>query len=475
MSLAAWIERARSFVAVDLWRSQPEKRSELSVIRLLQFSIMVVEGFVRDHLLLRASALAYFTVLSMVPLLAVAVSIASAVGIGSTDFVDWVVGTLAAVSPEAQNQIRGLVENANFAGLGTLSAALLFLTTVLAIGNVESALNDIWGVAKSRGWSRRFSDYLAVLVVGPVLGGVAVSLSTTLRSQWLLDRILELPVFSSLLSLGLSHLPTLMLALVFAFLYWFLPNTRVRALSALLGAVPAAILAVAAQGLFLDLGVGVARASTFFGSFAAFPLLFAWVYVFWAIVLFGAEIGFAHQNLEHYRREVRGVPAGPAEREAMALRIALEVGRRFRDGVPAIDTGPLAEVLEAPVRTVRGVVDRLVAAGIVSIRAQGRSDGLQLGRPAETISVVDVLVALRGTREPAGGDAAVAALVESTMSELEGGSLKSAAGRTLHDLLDGVPPASGLRPPATHASPPGFEPADAPRTTPDVDPPQRRG
>ena len=472
MSLAAWIDRARSFVAVDLWRSQPEKRSELGGIRLLQFSIMVVEGFVRDHLMLRASALAYFTVLSVVPLLAVTVSIASAVGVGSGDFVDWVVGTLAAVSPEAQGQIRNLVENANFAGLGSLSAGVLFVTTVLAIGNVEAALNDIWGVAKSRSWGRRFSDYLAVLVVGPVFGGVAVSLTTTFRSPWLLDRIFELPVFSGMLSFAVSQLPTLMLSLVFAFLYWFLPNTKVRAVSALLGAVPAAILAVVAQGLFLDLGVGVARASTFFGSFAAFPLLFAWIYVFWAIVLFGAEIGFAHQNLEHYRREVRGLPAGPAEREAIALRIALEVGRRFRDGAPAIDSGPLADVLEAPVRTVRGVVDGLVGAGILSIRAQGRSDGLQLGRPAEKIRVMDVLLALRGSREPAGGDPEVTQRVESLISELEGSSLQGAAGRTLDDLLDGVPPA-----PAPESSP---APAQASESgvcssAADVDPSGGRG
>ena len=447
VSLAGWIERVRSFVTVDLWRWQPENRSWQRALGLLQFSMMVVEGFVRDHLLLRASGLSYFTVLSVVPLLAVAVSIASAVGVGSAEFVDWVVGTLAAVSPQAQQQIRDLVETANFKGLGALSAAILFLTTVLAIGNVETALNGIWGIAKARSLSRRFSDYLAVLVVAPLLGGVALSLTTTLRNQWLLERMLDVPGFASLYTFGLSQLPTLMLSLAFTFLYWFLPNTRVRALSALLGAVPAAILTSAAQGLFLDLGVGVARASAFFGSFAAFPLLFVWIYVFWAIVLFGAEIAFAHQNLDLYRREVRGAPAGGAERESMALRIALEVGRRFRSAAPAIDSGALAGVLRAPVRTVRDVTDRLVEAGILSHRSDARHETLQLGRPAETVRVVDVLRALRGDREASGGDRGLAGGVEAVMSELDASSLSSAGSRTLLDLLEALPKDVKIDPP----------------------------
>ena len=154
MSVAGWIQRGRSFVTEGLW-SEDEPHSRLVVVRVLQFGIMVVEGFVRDRLLLRASGLAYFTVLSVVPMLAVAVSIAGAVGVGGEDFVDWVVGTLAATSPKAQSTIRELISGASFGGLGALSAVTLFLTTVLAISNVETAFNSIWGVAQSRSLGRR--------------------------------------------------------------------------------------------------------------------------------------------------------------------------------------------------------------------------------------------------------------------------------------------------------------------------------
>lgn len=443
MASGSWLRRTRSFLAVGLWSAEPQQRARLSAVRLLQFSIMVVEGFVRDRLLLRASALAYFTVLSVVPLLAVAVSIVGSIGVGTQQFVDWVVQTFAAGSPAAQADILALVRSANFASLGSAGAAVLFLTTLLAISNVESAFNGIWGVAEARSWNRRLSDYLAVLVIGPVLGGVGLSLSTSMHNPWLQERLLRLPLFAGLYHFGLAQLPTVLLSATFALLYGFLPNTRVRALSALIGGVVAGVLTVGAQHVYLDLSVGVARANLFFGSFAALPLLFAWMYVLWAIVLFGAEVAFAHQNLSQYRREVRGEPAGPAEREAIGLRIALEVARRFRDGEGALDAGALSDALMVPVRTVREVADRLRASGILVPAARdGGGEALQLGRPAERVAVVELLAALRGGRERPGGDPGQAALVDALLRELEQGAAQASRGRTLADLLEALPGAA---------------------------------
>jgi len=445
-----FLARARAFLADDLWSAQPEQRARLSAIRLLQFSIMVVEGFVRDRLLLRAAGLAYFTVLSVIPLLAVAVSIAGALGVGTEAFIGWVVSTFAAGSPSAQAEIVSLVGHVDFGRLGTASAAVLFMTTLFAISNVESALNGIWGVAEARGWGRRFSDYLAVLVIGPVLGGAALSLSTSMYSPWLLERLLRVTFFDRLYHVGLTQLPTLILSAAFAFLYAFLPNTRVRWTSAAIGGVVAGVLTVAAQRAYLDLSVGVTRANLFFGSFAALPLLFAWIYVLWAVVLFGAEIAFAHQNFAQYRREVRGAPAGAAEREAIGLRATLEVARRFRDGAEPLDAGALSDALGVPVRTVHEVSDRLRDAGIllVQVRDDG-SEALQLGRPAERVFVLELLAALRGGREPAGGDARLAELVDGVLAELEGGASQAARNRSLADLLEGLPPARVDR--STHA------------------------
>ena len=442
MRILEWPTRIHDFLSNKLWEIEPEDRSRLSALRLLQFAIMVVEGFVRDHLLLRASALAFFTVLSVVPLLAVAVSIASAVGVGSNTFVDWVVGTVAAGAPEAGQTIRRLIEGADFAGLGTVGGGVLFVTTVMAIGNVESTFNGIWGLSSGRGWARRFSDYLAVLVVAPVLAGVGLSLAATLKSQWAVSRLIEVPGLREFYQLGGQLLPLALLSLTFVFLYWFLPNTRVRLVSAGLGGLVAGVLVSGAQSVYVDFSVGVARANTFFGGFALLPLLFTWIYVFWAMVLLGAEIAFAHQNFALYRQEVRGDPAGPAEREAIALRMALAVARQFRAGGEAPDAASLADDLRVPVRTVRAVASSLLQAGIFSERSEAeRAEVFQLGRPSDAICVGDVLDALRGawgrdtrdtTREVLGG--------------LEHAAAEAGARRSLAELLAAEPKSAPVHP-----------------------------
>lgn len=421
----------------ELAPGAPSRNSRL--LRALQFAVMIGEGFVRDHLLLRATALSYFTVLSLIPLLAVVISIVGSVGIGG-DFADMIVRQIAAGNPEAQAGILTRIRDVNFAGLGTLGAAVLLVTTVLCISTVEADLNAIWGVRQQRTLTRRFADYLAVLVVGPLLLATALSLATTLQSQWLVQRLIEYRFFSLVYDLGLQQAPTVVLAVAFSFLYWFLPNTPVRPFAALLGGAVAGVLVVLAQGIYLSLVVGSARYDAIFGGFAALPLLFVWIYLFWAMVLFGAEVAFAYDNLPLYRREVRGRAASPADNEAIGLRIALEVARGFRDAAPAWTADALAEVLDVPVRTVRAVLVDLERAGVVTARgAVEEEGGYQLGRPAESIPVTTVVRALRGVREKARGDPGVSSAVDGVLGELEAGAEKGAAGRSLADLLASLP------------------------------------
>jgi membrane protein len=448
VSLLDWPTRIRDFLSHQLWEIEPEKRSRLSAIRLLQFSIMLVEGFVRDRLLLRASALSYFTVISLVPLLAVVVAIASAVGIGSSGFIDWLVGTISAGAPGAAGVIRTLIERVNFTGFGTLGGAVLFVTTVLALGTVEGSLNDIWGVARGRGFARRFADYLAVLVVAPLLGGLALSLGSSLQSHW----PTSLPALPFATDPAGVWLPVAMLSAAFTFLYWFLPNAAVRVGSAAIGGAFAGMMVTLAQSVYVHWSIGVARADVFFGGFALLPLLFAWIYVFWAIVLLGAEIAFAHQNFALYRQEVHGDAATPAEREAIALQIALDVARSFGAGAPARMAGGLADELQVPVRTVRAVAAQLVDAGILSMRSAasaGEEPGFQLGRPAEAISASDVLAAVRGQRKPAAKRRATAGFVEDLLAEIDDAAHKGAGDRTLAELLHELGPLGPIDPPAT--------------------------
>ena len=414
----------------------------------MQLSVIIGEGFVRDQLLLRANALTYLSLLALVPLLAIAVSISSALGVSAENMTRLILEQIAAGSPEAVDRILPLIENLNIAALGATGAAVFFFTTVLALGNVEKAFNQIWGVKRQRSWDRRIPDYLAVLIVSPILLGVGLSLGGTFHSQALVQRLLEIPLFATLYDVGLRQAPVLLSMFGFAFLYWFLPNTRVRVTSALLGGIVAAVLFSLTQYAYVQFNVGVMRYNTIFGSIAFLPLLMVWIYFCWAIILLGAEVAYAHQTLALYRREVRGAPAGPAARESIGLAIAVELARAFREGRPPWSVDALSDFLDIPLRTVRDVTGELEAVGILVPSAGEPVGGYQIGRPLERIRVADVLAALRGARAAEIADSEMARVVARVLGEVDRGAAQVAEARNLHDLVEELgrsvdPPESG--------------------------------
>jgi len=402
----------------------------------VQLSVIIGEGFVRDQLLLRANALTYLSLLALVPLLAIAVSISTALGMSAENMTRRILEQVAAGSPGAVDRILPLIENLNFAALGATGATVFFFTTVLALGNVEKAFNQIWGVKRQRSWERRIPDYLAVLIVSPILLGVGLSLGGTFHSQALVQRLLEIPLFATLWAAGLRQAPVLLSMFGFAFLYWFLPNTRVRVVSALLGGVVAAVLFSLAQYGYVQFNVGVMRYNTIFGSIAFLPLLMVWIYFCWAIILLGAEVAYAHQTLALYRREVRGAPAGPAARESIGLAIAVELARAFRDGRSPWSVDALSDFLDIPLRTVRDVTGELEAVGILVPSAGEPVGGYQIGRPLERIRVADVLVALRGSRTAEIADSEMARVVARVLGEVDRGAAQVAEARTLRDMVE---------------------------------------
>lgn len=443
VSFAEWFERGRRFITGGLWSADRSAgRFTAAVIRLLQLCVMIGEGFVRDQLLLRAAGLTYMTALSVVPLFVVSFSIVRAIGV-SENLVDVAADALTAGIPQAKQYLVSLVRDADLRSLGTLGAGILLVTTILALRQIEETFNEIWGVRHSRSWIRRFTDYLAVIIVAPIFAAMAISLATTLQSEPLIHRLLEYNYFHALYDLGLQQTPKLMLVIGFTFLYWFFPNTRVKLWAGGVGGLVAALLFLAAQDLYVQFNVGMARANALFGVFYLIPLFLAWNYLSWAIVLLGAEVSFALQNLSHYRREIRGELAGPAEREAAGLQIAVEIGRAFRDSAPPPTSDELAESLGLSVRIVRHMLHVLEGAGIVCPVAQEDREGAYLlGRPAEKVLVIEVLWALRGPRQAPSEahQSSTSVLVSQLLDDLEASAEEGAGGRTLFDVLEQVGP-----------------------------------
>lgn len=439
-----WVARLtelRDRLRAQLWSREPMRPAVLGWLRnLAQLCIVIGQGFVKDQLLLRAHALTYLTLLSIIPLLALAVSLFEFIGGGSEKVSRLLVEQFAAGAPEAVDRIIELVRGVNFGALGTVGGAVLMATSILAIGNVEKALNAIWGVQKQRAWVRRIPDYLAVVIVTPLLLGVAISLGGSLESQYVVQKVLEVPTLAALYNAGLKQATTGLAIAGFSFLYWFLPNTNVKVTSALAGGVVAGLLFTVAQNFYISLSIGAARFDALFGGLSILPLLMVWVYFSWAIMLLGAEVAFALQTLHLYRREVRGTPPGPAAREALGLAITVAIARAFREEDEPWDEGRLSDYLDVPVRVVRDVVARLEEHGIVCPLADpARSGVYQLARPSDRITLGDVFDALRGPRVMPLAAEEIAAPVNAVFREIDGRLHDLTQAHTLRDLLDDPP------------------------------------
>ncbi len=393
----------------------------------------------RDQLLLRAHGLTYLTLFALVPLLAIVVSALNAFGVDQQIVLELFDQFAGVIPEEIRGEILATLADFQFGTLGAVGGATLLGTTIWGIGSVEKALNAVWGVAEQRPWSRRVPDYLAVLIVAPVLMGIALPLRVSLESDVVVQELLNLPGIEQAYATGLQYAPVLLFVLAFSFLYWFLPNTVVRLRSALIGGAVAAFLFTLAQVGYVEFVRASARYHAVLGSLAVAGLLLVWIYFSWSIVLFGAEVAYASQTLSLYRREVQGAPAGPAARESIGLAIALECARTFRDGAEPRTPDRLSDSLNVPLRTVREVLDTLHDADIV--RPCGDPpNAYQIARPMEQIRVADVLSALRGPREVALASSDVAREVAAVLDDVDKNAAVASEARNLRDLVEGLRP-----------------------------------
>ena len=420
--IRARLTALEEWLAEELWRRAPQESRPRHLLRsIAQLIVLTIRGFQNDRLLLRASALTYVTALSIIPMLGVVIAIMGAIG-GDETLVEFAIEQLTTVAPEVREIVRTYASNLDFRRFGTIGGAVLLGTAIFALRHLEATLNDIWGVEASRSWARRFSDYLAVLVVAPVSTGVAVSLATTLQSGRFVSWLLEDPALSRLYGLGLTQLPVVVLFLGFTFLYWFFPNTQVRIGAAALGGLVAAILFAAARTAYVEFQIGAATYQTVFGALSAVPLILAWLYACWAVLLLGAEVAFATQNLPFARREMRSGEASPADQERITLEIAVAIADAFvgRSVPPTAEN--LADSLDEPIRLVRQLCDDLQAAEL--IRSVNMDDGRDVSfvpaAPLRELTVGAVLRAVRGRiAKASGGSGAHNPEVDRELSRLE--------------------------------------------------------
>jgi len=358
------------FVSGDIWRTRlsdmPPWKSRF--IRMLRVLLLAIRGFKEDACMLRASSLTFYTMLSIVPVAAMAFGIAKGFGFQKVleeqlyeNFPgqEEVVGKVVLFAQSLLETTKGGV----IAGIGLV---LLFWAVVKVLSNIEDSFNSIWGVQQPRSIARKFSDYLSLMLISPLLvimqSSAAVFITTHVNQ--ITQKIALLDYFSSLIGFSFTLIPYVIVWVLFTMIYLIMPNTRVKFSSGMIAGIIAGTGYQLFQGLYISLQVGAARYNAIYGSFAALPLFLAWLQISWIIVLFGAEISFAKQNAQDYEFETDTSQASPGLRKLIALRVARLVVHKFIAGEKPLTAASIASELDQPTRLTQRVLGELVESGI---------------------------------------------------------------------------------------------------------------
>lgn len=386
-----------------LWEQNPANLSwwQRVLLRQVQTAALVIRDFGVNQCMLRASALTYYTMLSLVPLLALIFAVLKAFGVQNL-LQPMIVEKLNVGDGKAADMILGYINNTQVTQLGVVGLIFLLIAVISLLTNVEKTFNYIWGVEGVRPLLRRFTDYLSVILAGPILIIGAVSMTSSLASNNLVQKFIEMKLVGTLLLLSFKIAPFVFMWLAFTGLYVFMSNIKVEWRAAFVGGVVGGSLWQIAQLGYVHFQVGVGRYNAIYGTMAALPIFMVWLYLSWVIVLFGLGVCYAKQNLRTSGRDLRGAEVSHNSFEQVALAILVTLADRFSKGEPPISNGRLASFLFVPPRLCRHIIGLLIKIGYVTEHCTiaGRCE-YQLGRSAENLSLSGILKKLADAGEEA--------------------------------------------------------------------------
>lgn len=393
------ISKISSFFKKDLWRIRkgdlpPFRYRLLGTIRIFMAAL---KGFGQDRLQLRASALTFYSLLSIVPVAGMIFGIAK--GFGFKDMLE----TELMQKLEGHEEIvarviefsQALLENTKGGLIAGVGMVILFWTVIKVLSNIENSFNHIWGVTKPRSIGRKVSDYLSLMLICPILLVMSSSVTVMITSQaeLILNKVALLGVVAPVIMFVLKALPYCVIWLLFSFIYVFMPNTKVHFSSGILAGVIAGTMFQAFEWVYISFQINVAKYNAIYGSFAAIPLFLFWLQISWLIVLFGAEVCFAHQNVETYEFEEECGSISERFKRLMALGIVKLLIKNFSAGKEVWTESRISKELEIPIHCTRQVVSELVEAGIISevSTRDDREMGLQPAMDTDSLTIKYVL------------------------------------------------------------------------------------
>lgn len=393
-----------------------------------------VRAFATDLLSLRAAGLTLVTLLALVPLFALVTGIGKGLGYG--ELLDAKLLQVLSKAPDvlqpAIEEIRFVVQRTSFAALGVIGTAVLAYSGLMLFVRVEQAFNRSWRVPHGRSWYRRLTDFVALIVLVPLLALAAVSLYSLLHgASW----FHELPWLNGLYQAGIGFVPHVLGWMAFTALYRLMPAARVRWSSAAIGGVVAGSGWLFFHGLYMSTQLSVARINAIYATLAALPLLLIYLEVTWTMLLVGAEVSYAVQNRFYLTGPMNLPPPSQAVRRRLSLLIAGRVCADFAEGREGEDFNDLAIALNVPIEWVTGVYDDLHEAKLLAC-LDGIPGRIVPLRSTDQIRVLDVVEAIDGEiparvrphlRLPAGLEDRLARIDEATREVLANDLMRESA------------------------------------------------
>lgn len=434
-----FLQRGGEALSTWIWTPLPADAHwwHRQVILIARIAVCVGNDLRSGALSMRAMSLVFTTLLALVPLIAVSFSVLKGFGVHNQvePALQQLLAPLGERSREITDRIVAFVDNIKVGVLGTVGLALLLYTAISLVQKVEGAFNYTWNVHQRRSLVRRFSDYLSVMVIGPLLVFLALGITASLSSSSVVQALMEVEPFGLLLRLGTRLVPYLLVILAFTFVYVLIPNTRVRMRNAFYGAVVAGVLWETLGRLFATFAASSTNLTAIYSGFAILLLFMIWLHLSWLILLLGSSIAFYRQYPEYLLPGGRGrVQLSHAQDEHLGLAVIFAIVRAWYGGTSAPDRDMLARQLAAPVHPVDRALNALQEAGMI-MPAGTEAVGFVPARPPETISVKQVLDALRGYGEHAWAQAGDDKGADGVMGRFDGALTREFDGLTVAELV----------------------------------------
>lgn len=385
-----------------VWRSSETNRSHwhTRIITSLRITHLVFRDLMEGMITLRAMGLVYTTILALVPLLAVSFSVLKGFGVHNQvePLLLNLLAPLGDKGAEITTKIIEFVNNTKAGVLGSLGLALLLFTVVSLLQKIEKSFNYTWRVTELRSIGKRFSDYLTVVLIGPVLIFSALGITASIANMAMIKNAMQIESIGFLTSFMGYFLPYLLVISTFTFVYMFVPNTKVKFKSALIGAIVSGVLWEASSWAFASFVIGSAQYTAIYSAFASMIIFFIWLYITWVILLVGCSISFYHQNPSQRNLESRKINLSSRERETIALNIMVLIGKHYYRHNASWSIESLAMHMNISSEACMKIIKQLVNKKLLKITAETPATYVP-AYDLDTISVYDIISAIRRSGE----------------------------------------------------------------------------